>query len=318
MPAVSIILPIFNAERVIVPAIASVFLQTFRDYEIIAVDDCSTDRSWSRLQTLQDTRIKLFRAERNSGASAARNLGITKARGEWLAFLDADDQWSPRHLEVMMGCANGYVFVAPSKLRCVPDANGLLWPLDDCIEVSSDKFKLLNHSSFAKALESEYVFTKSSFVKQHGIRFLETGGRADCGGDWMYYMAELLLRGASGCLALRPTYRYRVSGYHTSSSFEAMAQQLSTIDRLSKEKDVPPEVRDSLARSLPAIRGRLNAAALRSRKWKEFFRLLRANPSNIIYVASTVLSFISRKIRYVARRRPSAQPDDPYVHIDHA
>jgi glycosyltransferase involved in cell wall biosynthesis len=56
MPAVSVILPIFNAELMVVPAIESVFRQTFTDYEIIAVDDCSTDRSWSRVQGLADAR----------------------------------------------------------------------------------------------------------------------------------------------------------------------------------------------------------------------------------------------------------------------
>jgi hypothetical protein len=202
----------------------------------------------------------------------------------------------------MMGRANGYIFVAPSKLSGVPDTSGVLHPLNGFIEAGSGKTKLLDQSSFAEALGREYVFTKRSFVIEHGIRFLETGGRGDCGGDWMYYMAELLLRGASGCLAYEPTYLYRVTGYHTSSSFEAMAQQFSTIDRLSRESGVPAEVRDSLIRSLPAMRRRLNAAALRSRKWKQFFGLLRANPSNILYIGFAATSFLFRKLRHGVKR----------------
>ncbi|HLY43019.1 MAG TPA: glycosyltransferase family 2 protein [Terracidiphilus sp.] len=303
MPAVSVIMPIFNAQGMVVPAIESVLRQTFTDFEIIAVDDCSSDQSWNQVQALQDSRIRSFQAARNSGASAARNLGIRQARGEWLAFLDADDQWSPHHLEVMLGCANGHVFVAPSKLGCVPDAHGWLRPLEEPAEVESNNIRPLDHSSFAAALGREYVFTKSAFVKEHRIGFLETGGRADCGGDWMYYVSELLLKGAHGCVALKPTYLYRVTGYHNSSSYEAMAQEFSTIDRLSKDRGVPLEVRDSLARSLPDIRRRLNAAALRSRQWKQFFRLLAANPSNIFYVAGASVSFLFRKLQHSMKQR---------------
>ena len=286
----------------VVPAIESVFRQTFTDYEIIAVDDCSTDTSWDRLQGIRDARIRAFRAERNSGASAARNLGIRQACGEWIAFLDADDQWGPRHLEVMMRCANGHVFVAPSKLQCVPDANGLLRPLDASAKESSDRIKVLNHSNFAEALYREYVFTRREFVRKHDIRFLETGGRGDCGGDWMYYMSQLLIRGADGCVTLEPTYLYRVTGYHTSSSFEAMAQQFSMMQRLSKDEAVPPDVRGALARSLPSVRRRFTVAALRSRNWHQFFRLLRANPFSVVYVGFAAASHLFRRLQHSVKR----------------
>ena len=95
---ISVVIPMFNAEKTILPAIKSVLKQTFIDYEIIVVDDCSTDRSWNQVQALQDPRIRPFRAARNSGAAAARNLGMRHAQGEWIVFLDADDQWDPRHL----------------------------------------------------------------------------------------------------------------------------------------------------------------------------------------------------------------------------
>lgn len=303
MPAVSVIIPMFNAERMILPTLESVFRQTFTDYEIIVVDDCSTDQGWSQVQALQDGRLRLFRAERNAGASAARNLGIRQAKGEWLAFLDADDQWSPRHLEIMMEWSEGRVFVAPSKLRCVPDANGRLLPLETLAQTGLNRMKPLNRSSFEEALGREYVFTRRVFVKEHDLGFLEVGGRGDCGGDWMYYIAELLIRGAEGCLALEPTYLYRVTGYHTSSSFEAIEQQLATTDRLSKDPGVPPDVRDSLALSIPTLRRRLNAAALRSRKWKQFFDLLRAHPLNVIYVGLYGVTFTLRKFRHLLGRR---------------
>ncbi len=235
MPTISVIIPMFNAEGMILPAVESVLTQTFSDFEIIVVDDCSKDRSWTQVQELQDARIRSFRAEHNAGAAAARNLGLRYAQGEWIAFLDADDQWSSRHLEIMMACAKGNVFVAPSKMSCVPDANGRLRPLDELAELGSERVRPLNYSSFAEALRREYCFTNRAFLEEHHITFLETGGRGDCGGDWMHFVSKLLLAGANGCLALEPTYLYRVTGYHTSSSFEAIAQELYLIERLSRE-----------------------------------------------------------------------------------
>jgi glycosyltransferase involved in cell wall biosynthesis len=96
-PAVSVIIPAYNAGRTIDAALHSVFIQTYRDFEVIVVDDDSTDDTAARLQAWGD-RIIVTR-QPNAGPAAARNLGIRMARGKWLAFLDADDVWLPNKLE---------------------------------------------------------------------------------------------------------------------------------------------------------------------------------------------------------------------------
>jgi glycosyltransferase involved in cell wall biosynthesis len=95
---VSVIIPTYNCGWCIKAAIDSVFLQTFTDYEIIVVDDGSTDDTKARISTIENSRLKYI-YQRNAGRAAARNAGIKAAVGEWVAFLDADDLWQPSRLE---------------------------------------------------------------------------------------------------------------------------------------------------------------------------------------------------------------------------
>ncbi len=100
MPLVSVITPVHDLAQYIAATINSVVAQTFGDWEMILVDDCSTDNSVEvvRQYASRDTRIKLIRLERNSGAAAARNTAITAAAGRYIAFLDGDDLWQPDKL----------------------------------------------------------------------------------------------------------------------------------------------------------------------------------------------------------------------------
>lgn len=96
-PMVSVIVPVYNGEQWIHQCLESIRAQTFTDYEIIVVDDGSTDNT-PQLLAEQGTEIRSFRTE-NRGVSAARNKGIREARGKYVAFLDADDLWEPDRLE---------------------------------------------------------------------------------------------------------------------------------------------------------------------------------------------------------------------------
>ncbi len=102
MPSVSIIMPVYNCARFLRESIVSVLAQTFRDFELIAVDDGSSDGSWELLQTFTDKHIRTFRFEQNRGVAFARNFAIEKANSKYLVFLDADDITHPTRLAVQV------------------------------------------------------------------------------------------------------------------------------------------------------------------------------------------------------------------------
>lgn len=95
-PLISIISPVYNAEKFLQATIDSVQNQTFRDWEYLLVDDCSSDMSADIIKKYQeeDSRIKLVQLEKNSGAAVARNTGLEQAKGRYIAFIDSDDCWA--------------------------------------------------------------------------------------------------------------------------------------------------------------------------------------------------------------------------------
>jgi GT2 family glycosyltransferase len=98
---------VFNREGVIGRALKSVLAQSFQDFEIIVVDDGSGDETVKKAMKLacSESRLRIFRYETNQGAQAARNAGARAARGKWLSFLDSDDEWLPKSLEMRLGIA---------------------------------------------------------------------------------------------------------------------------------------------------------------------------------------------------------------------
>ena len=102
-PTVSIVMPCYNAEARLPASVGSVLAQTRTDWELIIVDDGSTDHSWQTLQQLAttDPRIHVYQ-QTNAGAAAARNHGLKHVQGTYTAFLDSDDTWAPQFLEVML------------------------------------------------------------------------------------------------------------------------------------------------------------------------------------------------------------------------
>jgi glycosyltransferase involved in cell wall biosynthesis len=99
---VSVILPTHNRADILSRAIKSALEQSYEDIELIIVDDFSTDETKSVIETFKDARIRYVRLDRVSGGSAARNVGIDLSRGEFIAFLDDDDEWLPEKIEKQM------------------------------------------------------------------------------------------------------------------------------------------------------------------------------------------------------------------------
>ena len=99
MAKVSVIIPTYNRAHLVSRAIKSVLNQNFQDFEIIVVDDGSTDNTEEVIKSFKDKRIRYIWHEINKGGNAARNTGLKNSRGEYIAFLDSDDEWLPEKLE---------------------------------------------------------------------------------------------------------------------------------------------------------------------------------------------------------------------------
>jgi glycosyltransferase involved in cell wall biosynthesis len=146
-PPVSVVIPAYNRAATIGAAIDSVLRQTWEDFELVVVDDASTDGTLAAARAIADPRLRVVAAPRNLGAAGARNLGVAEARGTWIAFQDSDDEWLPEKLAKQMarlatpapggtgpgndwgGCYCGLLTVggldarpgARTRLRYVPD-----------------------------------------------------------------------------------------------------------------------------------------------------------------------------------------------------
>ena len=110
---VSIIMPSYNTASFIAESIQSVLAQSYTDWELIIVDDCSPDNTDDVVKPyLSDERIKYLKNEKNRGAAVSRNRALREAEGKWIAFLDSDDLWMPEKLQKQVGFMekNGYHF----------------------------------------------------------------------------------------------------------------------------------------------------------------------------------------------------------------
>jgi glycosyltransferase involved in cell wall biosynthesis len=145
----SVVIPVYNKANFLAYTLGSVISQEFKDFEIILVNDGSTDNSLEVLHQFKDERIKIFN-QKNQGASSARNLGVEKADSKWIALLDADDFWYADHLQELYNCIQKF-----SEADVVSNAYE--------IKLSEDYTKTINYSRDIpkKALFIEDYFSYS-------------------------------------------------------------------------------------------------------------------------------------------------------------
>lgn len=126
-PKFSIVVPLFNKEAVVLTTLQSVIQQTYKNFELIVVDDGSSDQSVKRIQShISDQRIHII-SQHNQGVSAARNNGVHHASGEWVCFLDADDWWHPNHLELLANAISKYKTIEFFATAFIPQADKADW-----------------------------------------------------------------------------------------------------------------------------------------------------------------------------------------------
>jgi glycosyltransferase involved in cell wall biosynthesis len=184
---ISVVIPLYNKEKTIVRAVNSVLSQRYADIELIVVDDGSEDLSAKQVEGLGDPRIKLYRKP-NRGVSAARNFGAEKANGDWIAFLDADDEYDPDFLKrcaiIIKRCKNKNVsFVACNYIIERSSGQSYETAVDHVTKGGEANYFRLCQGNRTPAHSSSVVVNRNAFFKiggfPVGIKHFE---------DWILWM----------------------------------------------------------------------------------------------------------------------------------
>ena len=165
---VSVVIPTYNRAQTIKRSIMSVLNQTYKNIEIIVVDDCSTDKTKDIIDEIKDDRVKYFKLEKNSGACVARNYGIEKSKGNYIAFQDSDDEWYENKLEIQMQkllnsnndlvfCSLNRVIEGKSNVTKIPEEK------IDCSKNFTHRLLLESCISTQTVLAKKYIFNNEKF-----------------------------------------------------------------------------------------------------------------------------------------------------------
>jgi len=178
MPKVSVIIPTYNRSAFISKAVSSVLKQTYRDYEIIIIDDGSTDATAAIIERFNGDKIKYI-YQSHKGRSSARNKGVAKSNGDYIAFLDSDDVWLPEKLAIQVKAMDDTPKCGLAYTDAfMEDING------DNIEQRSKKYSCPSGDVFAQLYNWNFISTSTSMIRREivdscGLFNEEFGGAED-------------------------------------------------------------------------------------------------------------------------------------------
>lgn len=262
---VSVVVPAYDAKATVGAAISSALWQTFCDLEVVVVDDGSRDATGAIAEAFGEP-VRIVRQE-NAGVAAARNLGIAEARGELIAFCDADDVWLPRHLDELVDTYDRHGGIVTSNCY---------WLFPSGIHPSRTRYK----GRFPKPerqrlaiLQQNFVSTMSLFPKRLAD---ELGGFAsdlEVAEDWDFWL-RAVYAGARITLQPKPLALYRWGSESLSAAPARMDEHAEAVlRRAAARDDLTAEERAYLDRRLagpgPAQLGRLGDEALRAGHYRE-------------------------------------------------
>jgi len=213
---VSIITPNYNASKYIFETIQSVINQTYENWEMIIIDDLSTDNSVEIIKQFQkkDDRIQLIELSKNSGPAVARNKGITYCKGKYLTFIDADDLWLPNFIETSLGFvenSEGFVFASYKRL-------------DEDLKPKHKNFIVPKKVNYTDILKSNSISCLTAFIdieKLEKLKMPEIKYRQDMG-LWLKYLRKVNY--AYGIIKPLAIYRIRKQS-HSRNKFNLIKHQ---------------------------------------------------------------------------------------------
>ena len=231
MPTISVILPVYNGEKTIRATLESVIEQTFTDFELLIINDGSIDGTLTVIESLNDSRIQVF-SYTNAGLSASRNRGISRATGEYLAFIDADDLWTADKLEAQFQALqdNPEAAVAYSWTDYINDAGEYIYS-GSHLSVNGDA---LPHLLLLCFLENG----SNPLIRREALLdvgdFDETLPAAE---DWDMYF-RLAAKYQFACVP-RPQILYRITA--SSMSADILQQEAACLKVLDRAFDRAPK-----------------------------------------------------------------------------
>ncbi len=247
MPTISIIVPVYNTEKYLPRCLDSILSQSFTDFELLLVDDGSTDGSGTVCDkyAVKDNRVRVFHKE-NGGVSSARNLGLKEAKGSWICFVDSDDELIQNGLQVMADGVSGGVCMVMSGYQKFEDGK-----LQEDTGRLGKKYKILERDKALLLMypNQEWVYMGYSWGKLisreevvgQGISFNEDITIKE---DTLFWVTCLCKSNKAVCFTYSPSYKYfktRLGAMGALSvsynrnyltSFDAVVQMNSLIQKL--------------------------------------------------------------------------------------
>lgn len=201
---VSVIMPAYNSEKYIKKAILSVCRQDYPDWELIVIDDCSTDSTADIIKELaeSDSRIRYLKNSRNRGVAESRNRGVACASGEWVAFLDSDDCWRFDKLSCQINCASR------SHARFIFSGSAFMDQADKKLRYSLQVPKRITFHQLLKqnVISCSSVLIKKELLEQYPMRRSE-----DMHEDFAVWLQILRDTGEPACGVNKPLLIYRIT-----------------------------------------------------------------------------------------------------------
>ena len=326
MPEVSIIIPTYNSEAYVAQAIESVLHQTYVNFEIILVDDASTDSTLEIVNNFDDKRLRVISNKQNRGVSYARNCGIKAAKGNWIALLDSDDWYAPERLEKLLFVAH------KEKANLVADDLNLirereLQPWSTLLQENEREIPLINIIDAIEFVVSDRPnpinakrnwslgYTKPlierKFLLQHNIKYDEN---IHVGEDFVLYL-ECLRHKARFALVSQPYYYYRTreTSLSTRKPTEYLADSCDIINMfIARETDfcVDLGLLEALSKNLVIYQKKLAyyqlLEAIKQKNIISTVTQILNHPSAAIDLLNKFTNILQKKLKYTVEYNKSS------------
>ena len=296
---ISVVIPLYNKEKQIQKTMNTILSQSYQNFEIVIVNDGSTDSSVQQVQAIKDKRIHLFH-QKNAGVSAARNTGIREAKGEFIAFLDADDEWKSDYLQKLIELTDRYpqadIF---GSNYCFKNPQGKITPtILRRIQSKEESFILNNYFEIA-SYSHPPLCSSAIMVRRSAINSIGGFPLGIKSGEDLLTWARLAVR-YKIAYSIEPNAIFNVEGYNLKdkpkrvpAKIDLVGHELTKLYKETKFKGLRKYI-SHWHKMRASVYMRLN---LRKESLAETCKALYYNPFNYKLYAYIILNFIPSRLR---------------------